>query len=147
MITDALAQVFEELTSSDSSAAHAVLDHLQTVAENGPEYATDEAMACEADNLIQSASQVLCALGRPTRAALALEVYELVFQATESFEVDSVGIELAYLLGAILGDQKVDWTAASWVEGPATLELFKRLFAPEHAVWQFIITDDEGGDK
>lgn len=60
-MSDKFIQVCEELSSSDSSAAHAVLDHLSTVAENGPEYATDAAMLCEAENLRDYAEGVIAA--------------------------------------------------------------------------------------
>lgn len=52
------------LEGSMMSAAMAVHDHLETVASNGEEYATDEAMLCEAENLKEWAEMVIEALNK-----------------------------------------------------------------------------------
>ena len=43
--------VLDAMENSGESAAAAVADHLRTVASNGPEYATREAMHAEAESL------------------------------------------------------------------------------------------------
>jgi hypothetical protein len=52
-------QILAQLEDSSSSAALAVFDHLTTVAANGPEYSTDEAMLCEAENLKEWAEMII----------------------------------------------------------------------------------------
>ena len=80
----------------------------------------------------------------PARAALALEVYQTVWAAVESFyepppggdpRVDqhAAGADLAYLLGAILESR---W--ATWDDGYAFLDLLREKFPASHAVWRFV---------
>lgn len=52
-------KIMERLEDSTMSASLAVFDHLQTVAGNGSEYSTDEAMLCEAQNLKDAAQFVI----------------------------------------------------------------------------------------
>jgi hypothetical protein len=42
------------------------------------------------------------------KVVLARRIYDLVFENTESFEADNIGIALAYLMGAILNGDEVD---------------------------------------
>lgn len=54
-MNDILSQAIEELEESGNSASLSVADHLSTVASNGPDYATPEAMHEEARALIAAA--------------------------------------------------------------------------------------------
>lgn len=80
----------------------------------------------------------------PARAALALEVFQTIWAAVESFyepppggdsyiDQHAVGADLAYLLGAILESR---WT--TWPKGYAFLALLREKFPASHAVWQFV---------
>lgn len=54
-------------------------------------------------------------MGKPTddveRCTLATKIYDLVLHNTESFEIDHIGSDLAYLMGAILKDGFCMWGA------------------------------------
>lgn len=58
---DNIEQILEQLEASGQSAALTVADHLRTVASNGPEYATAEALREEARQLIEHATAFLTA--------------------------------------------------------------------------------------
>jgi hypothetical protein len=47
--------------------------------------------------------------GMKQRMHLAIQVYDLVFQESDSFEMADVGADLAYLLGAILKGTQCEW--------------------------------------
>lgn len=49
-------EILEEIESSGESAAVAVVDHIRTVASNGREYSTPEAILSEAESLSSWAS-------------------------------------------------------------------------------------------
>lgn len=76
------------------------------------------------------------------RCSLAHEVFDCVFEETESFQEDHIGSQLAYLLGAITDyelprDSFVDWSP-SCDNTKAIYHLFKDKFPPWHPVWEFI---------
>lgn len=68
------------------------------------------------------------------RALLALEVYNSVLHNTETFVEDNIGADLAYLMGAILRGEQVDYF----------VDYFPRLYQllyemdPDHEVFEFI---------
>jgi hypothetical protein len=89
------------------------------------------------------------------RAALALRVYEAVLDSTESFEVQFVGANLAYLMGAILRgppNYKENMLALDVQhEGhPEFLAVLRKAFPPgkiperDHDVWQYVTLEDNG---
>lgn len=57
-------KALEDLESAYESSALALADHLRTVADNGPEYATTKAVAEQADSVKGWADWVLKALSR-----------------------------------------------------------------------------------
>jgi hypothetical protein len=70
------------------------------------------------------------------RLSLAAEIYRLCYANTESFEEQHIGVDLAYLLGAIATDGEVSW--------PDDRPILKVLPKDRgHVVWKYI-TDDEG---
>ena len=71
------------------------------------------------------------------RAALAFDVYMRAYEATESFEAENVGSDLAYLMGAILSPhaESVLWGKS---EGLAILKILRQACPPKHKVWSFI---------
>jgi len=80
-------------------------------------------------------------MGEASRCRLAREVFDKVYDARESFRVNDLGADVAYLLGAILdpedqGRSWVDWTLGA--TRPDTVALFKEVFPPNHGVWKFI---------
>ena len=68
------------------------------------------------------------------RVLLALEVFDKAFDSLESFHEDHFGADLAYLMGAILGEGR----CVQWPDSARTRALFKEWFPPEHAVWNYI---------
>lgn len=78
------------------------------------------------------------------RLLLANTVYKAVFDGTESFREGDVGIDLAYLLGAIVdpAGSFVDWSPdARPRETPRIVLVLKIKFGPPEKgapVWQFI---------
>lgn len=67
------------------------------------------------------------------KVALTTEVYDAVYVGTESFEVDNIGSDLAYLLGAILKHHKCEWS-----EEPPLFLVLRAAFGPEHPVWEYV---------
>ena len=71
---------------------------------------------------------------------LALSVYETVFRETESFRENNVGVDLAYLLGAILKNSPSE----NWLDCVSDggheeiLSVLSDAFPPSHSVWTFI---------
>ena len=74
---------------------------------------------------------------------LALSVYETVFRETESFRENNVGVDLAYLLGAILKNSPSE----NWLDCVSDggheeiLSVLSDDFPPSHSVWTFIQRD------
>ena len=71
------------------------------------------------------------------RAAIAQRVYDSVYHRTESFIDDNIGVDLAYLMGAILGDSYVDWTEEIRPERPAILDILSG-FDKNSDLWKYI---------
>lgn len=78
-----------------------------------------------------------------TVCTLALSVYETVFRETESFRENNVGVDLAYLLGAILkntpNDARLECESDGGHEG--ILSVLTDAFPPSHSVWAFVQHD------
>lgn len=72
------------------------------------------------------------------RASLAEEVYDAIFRGVETFEPDHIGEDLAYLMGAILKDGKVEWNKRyNGAPRPIVTILLTEL-TDTHVVWQFV---------
>lgn len=67
------------------------------------------------------------------RLQLLRDLYEVVFNETESLEAEDIGADLAYLMGAVLKDSCCDWDA----ERPL-VQLLREQFPGRHPVWRFI---------
>ncbi len=67
------------------------------------------------------------------RAVKVIELFDSVFSNTESIEVDNIGADLAYLMNAILSDEKCEWDK----ERPF-VKLLKQLLATDDPVWDKI---------
>ena len=80
-----------------------------------------------------------CNGGFLARALLAQEVYVKVFEAVESFEDDDIGMELSYLLGAIL---KGDSDGVEFFQDDDghmnVLGVLRGIFDVCHPVWKYI---------
>ena len=68
------------------------------------------------------------------RLILLREVYRHVQTSVETLEGDDlVGPDLAYLLGAILGDTQCEWPAERTI-----VKILESLFGVNHPVWRFV---------
>ncbi|MBW3598184.1 MAG: hypothetical protein KY475_13050 [Planctomycetes bacterium] len=67
------------------------------------------------------------------RARLAVEIFDTVFRATETFE--EVGAELAYLLGAILKDSAAEYHLN---ESPL-YDILSIPFPDTHPIWNHFV--------
>ena len=67
------------------------------------------------------------------RANLAAEVYDALYEGTNSFESDTIGADVAYLLAAILKNTKCEWDAPR-----PFMRLLSDTFKGNHAVWNYI---------
>ena len=77
------------------------------------------------------------------RIALIREVMETCMRETESFVGDELGMELAYLFGAVAKARDAECVEWSKDSHEYHLDLFRTLFPADHLVWQFIeIIDD-----
>lgn len=72
------------------------------------------------------------------RVRLIREVYDALFRETESFREDDVGVQLAYLFGAIADRSGRETIELRSQDDGRVLALLERLFAEGHAVWDFI---------
>ena len=72
-------------------------------------------------------------LTREERLLLIEEVYTKLILATESFEPGNIGMELAYLFGAIAKCNLCEWSGNS-----AIVQLLQQNFHQNHPVWRFI---------
>ena len=82
------------------------------------------------------------------RAMLARKCYEVIFEATETFQFD-VGIHLSYLLGAILNAKgasavRMDFAMESAAE---FLHALREKFDYKQPLWQFVVLLDEDGNE
>lgn len=82
------------------------------------------------------------------RAELAQEVYWTVLRSTESFREGDVGVQLAYLMGAILDDSGRG--AVMLTRYPKCEDLLRILLTrypdPAHPVWKHIVMVDRNCD-
>lgn len=75
-------------------------------------------------------------------AQTAHEVFSAILDATESFDHQGIGTDLAYLLGAIVdpsGEGFVDWSSVVRDEPPALLAILRERLPKDHAVWKHIV--------
>lgn len=72
-----------------------------------------------------------------TPTDLVREVYDQVYQATDSFEENDTGVDLAYLLGAIAKE-----TTCEWSGGRPFVRLLRDLFPDKHPIWNHVTIDD-----
>lgn len=79
----------------------------------------------------------------PENAALALEVYETLFAQTESWKEDDRGMHIAYLMGAILRSDTVQFFKELDPGEQAAYDLYVLIFPEGHPVWKFIEVLDE----
>ena len=61
------------------------------------------------------------------------EVYQTVFEGTESFEVENVGADLAYVLGAIAKDSFCEFS----LKNSAFIRILLNKFKKSHPVWKY----------
>lgn len=77
------------------------------------------------------------------RIALARRAFEVAFHAFESFEMDNIGVDLAYLMGAICDrpnqESQVDWSRGIRPQKPELLRMLEAEFPESSPIWQFII--------
>lgn len=78
-----------------------------------------------------------CNGGLLSRANLAQKVYNKAFEATGSFEGE-LGLQLAYLFGAILKDACIELDVNNNVEQNEVLQLLEGIFDKSDAVWNHI---------
>lgn len=79
-----------------------------------------------------------CDLSDSDKLQLAREVFDSVYNDSESFREYNLGSDLSYILGAIIDREysTVDWSTPCC---EVTLNMFKRLFPEHHQVWNYII--------
>lgn len=80
-----------------------------------------------------------CQGGLLKRAALAVRVYDEVFDQSEAFEGE-LGVQLSYLLGAILKGEQIALDRGI-VEQDEVIQFFEILFAPDHPVWAHVLLE------
>ena len=69
------------------------------------------------------------------RVQLAIAVYDATMASTESFEAeDHIGADVAYLMGAILKEDRFD----AWSRNRELLRILRENFPPDHELWKFI---------
>lgn len=76
-------------------------------------------------------------LSAQKRLKLVQQVYQTFINVTESFTEDHIGVDLAYLFGAIAKNSCCHWD----VDRPIILVL-REQFTELHPVWQYIRTDE-----
>lgn len=64
---------------------------------------------------------------------LAVQAYEYLLENTETFEMQDIGADLAYLMGAILNEGYVEFFADQPV-----VSILKKGFPQAHALWAHI---------
>ena len=74
------------------------------------------------------------------RASLATKVGLAVSDAVESFEVDHIGADLAYLLIAILVDGQSFWS----YDRPI-VRVLRALYPSDHRIWRHIVVGEDTG--
>jgi hypothetical protein len=67
-------------------------------------------------------------------AALALAVYQKVFEATESFKEENVNADFAYLMGAILKSNCM----VEFIADRTLITVLRKRFPKTHPVWKHI---------
>jgi hypothetical protein len=78
---------------------------------------------------------------RPERGQLALDVYRLLYEETETFEGE-LGESIAYLLGGILTGDGIQQLEPRNDDDTRLLEILQSKYPPEHELWSLITTID-----
>jgi hypothetical protein len=76
------------------------------------------------------------------RAKLARRVYNAVYYGKESFELEDVGADLAYLMGAILR-RPSNSSFCVWPENRPIVRLLRTHFHADHRIWLYVHIEDE----
>jgi len=91
-------------------------------------------------------------MSRARVAALRLidEIFDAVYETTETFRLGNIGSDLAYLMGAIADDvhgehySQVDWSRDACGERkPKLLAILRKRFKYDHPVWNYIVLDEK----
>jgi hypothetical protein len=94
---------------------------------------------CPSNNAVRTAKNSSL---EKDRCVLATQVFNAVNVRTESFEVDHIGGDLAYLLAAIVDLSHpgfVDWSKSVMKKRPALYGILKSAFPKRsHLVWFYI---------
>lgn len=77
------------------------------------------------------------------KARLAQEIFCAVFDHHDTFREENIGADLAYLLGAIMLGDHVDWTEENYGHSGIVPKFITENFPPDHDVWTFVITDTQ----
>lgn len=73
---------------------------------------------------------------RTSKQRLAITVFDVVYEATETIEGDDlIGPDLAYLMGAIL---KGHGHGCEWPEDRQIVRLLREHFPQDHQVWEHV---------
>lgn len=67
------------------------------------------------------------------KLALLKKVYDTLYYSTETFSENSLGEDLAYLLGAIVTDSHCNWD-----EDRDIVALLKENFPASHDIWDYV---------
>ena len=59
----------------------------------------------------------------------------MLYRNTDSFEQDNIGVDLAYLMCAIVSDNVCVWPADEVV----LVKLLQKNFGSNHKIWQFVV--------
>ena len=71
-------------------------------------------------------------------AETALEVYEHMVAASDSFEADDIGADLAYLMGALLREGYCVWPKTRPI-----IALLMEKYHDSHPIWGYIRVESE----
>ncbi|MCI0617998.1 hypothetical protein L0244_33915 [bacterium] len=82
------------------------------------------------------------------RAKLAATVFEVIYEAFDTFAEDHVGADLAYLMGAILDSPEkksyVDWSPEIIVDREVViLAVLRENFPPRSILWSYIHVEEK----
>ncbi len=69
---------------------------------------------------------------------LIQDVYKAVFSKCDTFEEDDIGVDLAYILGAI-----ATGGGCTWAPERKMLGVLRECFPEDHAVWKYVEVEDE----
>lgn len=73
------------------------------------------------------------AKSKPDMIELLQELYRVMYKRTNSFELNNIGADLAYLMGAIVSDNCCVWPA-----NQPLVAILQENFPPDHAIWNYL---------